>query len=166
MEYSQTNYYLELRTISDNDETFLRQLYASTRMDEFNEANWDATQIEALMRMQFDAQNSQYRSAYPNGDFQVILSSGNSIGRIYTNIDDSGLHLIDIALLPSWRGCGVGSFYLRRLTDYCDKEQLPFTLNVATANPAYQLYLRHGFQAKSNDQMQIHMRREPSTAMC
>ena len=58
--------------------------------------------------MQFDAQDTEYRRHNPDGRFDVIEVDGEPAGRLYVDRRPGDLRIVDIALLPDFRGRGIG----------------------------------------------------------
>ena len=52
---------------------------------------------------------------------------------------------MDIALLPEYRGAGIGTWIMRNLLDEAPGAQKPVTLHVEPYNRAVRLYQRLGF---------------------
>ena len=53
---------------------------------------------------------------------------------------------MDIALLPKYRGAGIGTWVVRSLLDESTRSKKPVTLHVEPYNPAVRLYQRPGFR--------------------
>ena len=136
-------------------------LYASTRDDLTGIAGWNQPQLDALLRMQFDAQRVQYNRQYPQASFQIVLLDGTTVGRLYVNYTPEEVRLIDISLLPDVRGHGIGRSLLERVIAEADRLGAPVTLHVAVRNPARRLYERLGFCALTEDGVNIFMQRLP-----
>src|SRR5947207_14155770 len=101
---------LELRPVSwPEDEPFLQQLYASTRAEELAQVPWTDEQKAAFCRMQFAAQRQHYQEHYAGASFDVIELEGQPIGRLYVARWASEIRIVDIGLLPEYRGRGIGS---------------------------------------------------------
>ena len=96
--------------------------------------------------MQFDAQHRFYQEQFPEADYQVIERGGKPIGRVYTHRRDDEIRLIDIALLPAYRGEGLGRSLIEDLQDEGAESGVPLRIHVEKNNPAYRLYLRLGFR--------------------
>jgi len=60
-------------------------------------------------------------------------------------------HLVDISLLPEFRGQGSGTLLLRELIDECKALGGRVFLHVLSGNPACRLYLRLGFRQVGGD---------------
>lgn len=138
---------IALRPETAKDEAFLRQLYASTRAGEMAPVPWPEARKAAFLNMQFDLQHAHYRRHYPDAEFLVILREETPIGRYYLHRGESAFLVIDIALLPDFRGQGVGGGLLRKLLAEADAAGKPVRLHVEPASRAEQLYLRLGFAA-------------------
>src|SRR5205809_3586319 len=100
---------ITLRSIRPEDETFLFQVYASTREEEMAVVAWDDEQKQAFLQMQFNAQRLSYQQQFPQAEYQVIQRGDVAAGRLIVDRSDEGVLLIDIALLPEHRNAGIGS---------------------------------------------------------
>jgi RimJ/RimL family protein N-acetyltransferase len=138
--------HLMLRPATDADLPFLFQVYAHTRLDELAPLAWSAEQVNAFLNQQFWAQHTHYHEQSPHADYSIILSDSQPVGRIYIERRDHEIELIDIALLPAYRGQGIGTELLRALLNEAAQAQKPVRLYVEDFNPAYRLYSRFGFQ--------------------
>ncbi|HLF26218.1 MAG TPA: GNAT family N-acetyltransferase [Anaerolineae bacterium] len=137
---------ISLRSIVSEDRDFLYRVYASTRADELKLVDWDDTQKRAFLEMQFNAQHTYYTQAFAQAEYQIILLGGEPIGRLYVDRRPDEIRLIDIALLPEYRGQGIGSYFLEQLFGEARRARLPVRIHVEQFNPALRLYLRLGFR--------------------
>jgi ribosomal protein S18 acetylase RimI-like enzyme len=135
-----------LRPVTFEDESFLYQLYATTRSEEMAVVPWNEAQKEAFLRMQFQAQTTFYAEQFPNAAFLVVLREGKPAGRLYVDRRADEIRLLDIALLPEHRGAGLGTALLRDLTAEAASAGKPLRIHVERYNPALRLYLRLGFR--------------------
>jgi len=147
-----------LRPAREDDAAFLLRLYASTRSEELAQVGWDAAQQDAFVRMQFAAQTRHYRAHYPGARFDVIEYDGEPAGRLTVWRSPGELRVVDLALLPAFRGRGVGERLLRELCTEAASCALPLILHVERENPALRLYRRLGFVATGEEG--IHLRLE------
>ena len=136
---------VRLRPIRPEDEPFLYDVYASTRLEELAPLGWSAEQQAAFLAQQFNAQHQYYQATYADADFQIILLNNQPAGRLYVERRDDEIRLIDIALLPAYRGAGVGSRLLHELLDEAAVAGKPVYIHVEKFNPALRLYARLGF---------------------
>jgi ribosomal protein S18 acetylase RimI-like enzyme len=137
---------ITLRPITPKDEPFLARLYASTREQELAQTNWSDEQKALFCRMQFNAQNKDYRTNYPDASFDVIERDGVSAGRLLVRRADDAIHVIDIALLPEHRGAGIGTKFLKELQEEAKAAGKKLSIHVEQFNPARRLYERLGFK--------------------
>ncbi|HEX9931071.1 MAG TPA: hypothetical protein VGB02_21225 [Pyrinomonadaceae bacterium] len=89
-----------LISVTESDEPFLIELYASTRAAEMAIVPWSDDQKRTFLKMQFEAQDRYYRERYPNASFEIIKLNGRSVGRLYQAQLADEIRIIDIAFLP------------------------------------------------------------------
>jgi ribosomal protein S18 acetylase RimI-like enzyme len=143
---------------------FLRAVYASTREEELRPLAWPPAQLDAFLRMQFDAQHTHYAQHYPDAAREVLMVDGEPAGRLYVHRGDDEILIVDIALLPAFRGRGIGSALVRELLDESDASGNPVRIHVEHQNPAMTLYLRLGFQPLEENGPYLLMERRPRRA--
>lgn len=135
-----------LRPINDADSEFLLRVYRSTREEELAMTDFSEEQKAAFVRQQFEAQTFEYRNAYPRAEFAVIEVDGQPAGRLYLNQLPDQLRIVDITLLPEFRGRGIGGQLLGGILRRGDELGLPVSIHVERFNPALRLYDRLGFR--------------------
>lgn len=136
-----------LRPARASDVEFLRSLFASTRVDEL--ALLHPAQREPFLELQWRARQAEYRARYPEAEDRIVVVDGVDAGRLLVARGQSGLALVDVALLPRFRGRGIGSLLLRRLLAEAASAGIVVRLHVALSNPALSLYRRLGFRPVS-----------------
>ena len=140
------NLSLRLRPITPADEPFLLRLFASTRADELALTNWSEEQKAAFCRMQFTAQSAHYLKHYADASLDIIECDGVAAGRLLVWRAEKEILIVDIALLPEYRGAGIGARFLRELQEEAKAAGKPLTIHVERFNPALRLYERLGFK--------------------
>jgi len=136
-----------LRPFQAPDEEFSFQVYASTRAGEMALVQWNAEEKEAFLRMQFHAQRTHYTTYSPKAGWWVIMLDDAPVGRMVVDRSpDQQINLMDIALLPEYRGQGLGTQLMQDLLDEARTSGKAVRLHVERFNPAYRLYQRLGFE--------------------
>jgi ribosomal protein S18 acetylase RimI-like enzyme len=102
---------------------------------------------DAFMRMQFEAQRSDYQRRHPASRCQVIEANGRPAGRLWLAQDARGISVLDITLRQAMRGRGIASECLRRVQRQAAAAELEVRLQVVNGNPAQRLYERLGFRS-------------------
>jgi GNAT superfamily N-acetyltransferase len=138
--------YITFRPIEEKDMEFLYQVYASTREEELAQVDWDEAKKETFLRMQFSAQHQHYQKYYAEADYSVILVDDVPAGRLYLDWGKDEIRIIDIALLPEYRGKGTGTLIVKDLQSVARKKGLPVRIHVEQFNPAMKLYNKLGFK--------------------
>jgi len=134
-----------LRPALPEDEPFLFEVYASTRTAELALVPWTDEEKYAFVQMQFNAQRQSYVQQYPQAQWLIILHEEVPVGRLIVNRAEDEILLMDIALLPEQRGCGIGTALINDLLAEARRTDRPVRLHVEYFNPAARLYERLGF---------------------
>jgi ribosomal protein S18 acetylase RimI-like enzyme len=150
---------ISLRPFRPEDQEFLFKLYAATRQQEISAWGWSTAQQDAFLRMQFNAQQRSYEMTYENAEHQIVMLDANPIGRIMVLRKPEAALLVDIALLPEYRGRGIGGELVRELIEQCNKDKVAVRLQVLKTNPAQRLYERLGFLRTGEDELYFQMQR-------
>lgn len=138
---------ITFRPICDGDQTFLKQVYASTRQEELKHADWDDVEKDAFLAQQFYFQHQYYKQQFENAEFLIILKDQKPIGRLYVDRNDfEDIRLIDIALLPEHCNQGIGTSLIKDLMQDSQKCGKPIRIYVEQYNPALRLYQRLNFK--------------------
>jgi ribosomal protein S18 acetylase RimI-like enzyme len=142
---------ISLRLATDEDRSFLLRVYGGTREEELSVTDWTREQKDAFIEMQFTAQDTYWREHYVGAEFFVIErrqedGSTEGIGRLYLHGRTQELRLMDIAILPTFRGQGIGTLLLNQLIERAASEGKSLTIHVEQFNPALALYERLGFR--------------------
>ena len=137
---------LSLRLLTPADDAFLARVYASSRAEELAVTGWSEEQKADFCLRQFDAQSAYYSANYPGAAFQIIERDGESVGRLYVARWEKEIRIVDITLLPEFRGSGIGTKLLRDLQDEARAGAKSLTIHVERFNRALTLYQRLGFQ--------------------
>jgi ribosomal protein S18 acetylase RimI-like enzyme len=148
-----------LRAVTPDDEPFLFELFAATRLDEFRFL--EEQQKQALIRMQYNAQRSQYDEGFPQAESRIILLDDRPAGRMLVDESEREFILVDIALLPEHRKSGIGTRLLKELLHRAVVARKRIRLHVLKSNPALRLYERLGFSRAGDDSMYLEMIFEP-----
>lgn len=149
---------ITLREATDADVAFLQAVYASTRMEELAVTGWSDEQKNEFCLSQFRAQDTHYRTHFPNAEYHVIQSQGQDVGRLSVDHRADELHLIDLAILPEFRGKGIGTNLLNDFQRQAAEANVPLTIYVERYNPALRLYQRLGFQQVQDEGIYLLMK--------
>jgi ribosomal protein S18 acetylase RimI-like enzyme len=152
---------LERRAVTDADRPFLFDVYASTREEELRIVPWSSEQKAAFVRQQFEAQDTYYRAHYGDATYEIVLVDGAPAGRLYVARWPEEIRVIDIALLPGYRGRGVGTHLLQTVFEEARSAHKPVRIHVEVMNPARALYERLGFRQVADQGVYLMMEWQP-----
>lgn len=138
---------LSSRAATEDDDRFLQELFASTRPQEMAFFGADENQKRAFVSMQF----SILPRSFPEAEHKIILAGNVPIGRTIIDRKSDELRLVDIALLPDFRNCGIGALLVQQLLDEGRERHLPVRLQVFKYGDAVRFYERLGFQSIDDD---------------
>jgi ribosomal protein S18 acetylase RimI-like enzyme len=136
---------ITLQDVALDDREFLREVYASTRAEEMAMVPWSQEQQRAFLDFQFNAQDVFYHERFPHAQYSIILQDGEPIGRLYILREDKEIRMIDITVLPQYRGRGIGSFLIRGLLDEGKRTGRVVQIFVESFNRSRSLFERFGF---------------------
>lgn len=150
------------RACCADDESILREIYASTRAHDLARTAWTDEQKAAFLRMQFDAQAHHYRAHFPAARFDLVVlgdePSGQPIGRLYVDRRPTTIAVLDISLLPAHRGQGIGAKLMETILSEARASARNVELHVEKHNPARRLYERLGFRVVEDGEVRVLMR--------
>lgn len=146
------------RPEGEADEEFRLRLFSDTHGEAF--AGLDPAMRDQLLRQQFAGQSASYRARFPHARSDIVECGGLPVGRIVTNETDGLLTLVDIALLPAWRGHGIGTRLIATLVAEAEAARWRVRLSVSRHNTgALRLYQRLGFSVIAADDVTATMER-------
>jgi GNAT superfamily N-acetyltransferase len=137
---------VSLRPVTADDKEFLISVYAGTRAQELAQVQWEEGQKDAFIRWQFEMQQKEYQTRFPDARYDVILVDDVPAGRIWIGVDDKQIRLLDIAVMAQFQNRGVGTILLQRLMDEATQANKPLRHMVFVLNDnAHRFYERLGF---------------------
>jgi ribosomal protein S18 acetylase RimI-like enzyme len=132
------------------DLEFSYTVFASTREDEARHLPLDDFGKRQFLRSQFELQHTDYQANYPSAAYQVIEQDGIPIGRLYIDRQPDQILVVDIALLPQYRGAGIGKLLMNEILNESRQTGKPVRLHVEIFNAALAWYERLGFRTVEN----------------
>jgi ribosomal protein S18 acetylase RimI-like enzyme len=139
---------LTFRNIVSQDDDFLYNLYADIRKAEFLVLGWQEEQLDAFLRMQYEAQQKSYLLQFPSAVYEMVMMNDVRIGRIITCLTDLTIDIVDISLLSEYRNRGIGTKMIEMEKKKALSMNKSIRLHVLQSNQAGRLYERLGFHIK------------------
>lgn len=153
---------LERRPAVAADESFLRELYETTRPDL---AGWDETEREGFVALQLRAQRREWSAAFPGSTDEVLLLDGRPAGRLWVAWLPDACVLVDMILRPEHRRAGLGTRVVADILAEADRKGVPARLTVERTNaPSLAFCARLGFVENGGDEVHIDLERPVSPA--
>jgi ribosomal protein S18 acetylase RimI-like enzyme len=152
---------LGLRRATAEDRDLLFRIYTTSR-DDVAQASWDEDAKEAFLWVQYLARELDYRRRRPHAEHLLITIDGQDVGRLSrTWLPGDELRLLDIAVLPEWRGRGIGTALIVELVEEASQDGLLLSLHVELDNPARRLYERLGFVVAAQNEVYARLELRP-----
>lgn len=151
-----------LRPATALDGVFLFRLYVTTRDLEMSILPWPVERKESFLRSQFEARELHYSHSFTRADNLVVLFEDAPIGRLYIDRGEFEIRIIDFALLPEYRGKGIGASLIRNLQREATETSRKLTGNVDRWNRAVTFWRRLGFQLDETAPIYLPMEWHPS----
>ena len=149
------------RPVLAGDRPFLVRLYADNRAAELDGLGWDEVAVRVFMEQQYRAREAGWAWTTPDADDEILFRGDEPVGRLVLDRRAGGIHVVDIALLPSEQGLGLGTTLLTGVAAEADRAGMPVTLQVVAGSRAVRLYERLGFRAAGGDDVRLAMERPP-----
>ena len=108
-------------------------------------AGYPVSEWAGLISQQFHAQHSAYHSKYPKADFDLVLVDGEKAGRLYLDRRKDEMRILDLTLLPAFRGQGIGSKLFEGLFNEARLSKRKVSAHVEHDSRAIALAQRLGF---------------------
>ncbi|HMB24169.1 MAG: N-acetyltransferase family protein [Chloroflexota bacterium] len=153
---------VELRPVTEEDESFLAEVYASCRRAEMALLPWDEAAKQSFLQMQFRAQQTHYQTYFPEASHAVILTDGIPVGRVYVDRRESEIRILDFAVLPERRGQGIGSYTLQNLMKEAQAANKTLSIYVERSSPSLQWFEKRGFVKAGENGFSDLMERQPA----
>jgi ribosomal protein S18 acetylase RimI-like enzyme len=152
---------IHCRPVTEEDEPFLRRLIIATLTEEL--AAWACPEAmrDQLLEIQYRIRRQGIAANYGDAGLSVIAVGDEPVGWIVGLWSDAELYIVEIAILPPWRGQGIGATVLSNVLAESDRRGLPARLNVNINNRAVRLYERLGFRRTDGTEVQHFMVRDP-----
>ncbi|HEU0152876.1 MAG TPA: GNAT family N-acetyltransferase [Arenimonas sp.] len=136
-----------LRAAGDADLPGLAALYADTRAEEMAGVPWPQVAKQGFLDQQFQLQHRHYVTHYADADFMVVEREGRLCGRYYLQRTPPEHLVVDISLLATFRGQGLGAAMIRATQAEAAALGCGVGLHVVRNNTgAWRLYQRLGFE--------------------
>jgi len=154
---------VRLRPASADDRDFFARVYAAGRAEELAPVPFSPAEKEAFLAQQFAAQSVHSSRHYGDASYDVILVEGEPAGRLIVHRTPEHILIVDIALLPEYRGRGIGTSLLLPILEEGNAADAAVQIHVEHSNPALRLYERLGFAPIGDDGIYLTMERPPSS---
>jgi ribosomal protein S18 acetylase RimI-like enzyme len=151
-----TTFAFALRPALPADTDFEHLLYASTR-DDLRPLGPEV--FDGLVGMHFRAQSMSIRLEHPQAERKIVMVQDAPVGRLIIDASGNHIEVIDVALLPEYRNCGLGTSVMNSVLAQADRLGRAIRLHVEKGSRAVRLYERLGFVICGDAGMYVAMSR-------
>ena len=137
-----------LRTASDRDVTFARDVY-------FETMRWI---IERLFGWDPAREDKNFAQFFRLDEVRIITADEQDVGWIQEQVDDTTINLGSFYVMPMMQRRGIGTQVLQMLLARARNQSKAITLGVVKINPALRFYEKHGFRITHEDQHKFYLR--------
>lgn len=137
-----------LRTASDRDVTFARDVY-------FETMRWI---IERLFGWDPAREDKNFAQFFRLDEVRIITADEQDVGWIQEQVDDTTINLGSFYVMPMMQRRGIGTQVLQMLLARARNQSKAITLAVVKINPALRFYEKHGFRITHEDQHKFYLR--------
>ena len=139
---------IQLRPAQAKDEAFLKSVHDAGRAWEFEALKTQGLDDlhATIMAQQYAAQHDVYFNVFTLAKYAVIEWCGQPVGRLYADFRDHEIRILDLMILPAFRGKKIGDIVVRAVCGQASQERKPVTLQVHPLNRARAFYRRLGFR--------------------
>lgn len=141
----------------EQDGDFLFEVYVCTRADEVRSWGFGEAEAAQFLRSQHRMQLASYDAQFPHAERRILWKEGVRAGYVFVDREPHELRLVEIALLPQFRGRGLGTDIIRGLQMEAAQRGIPVGLTVRMDNRARDLYVRLGFDVVSTHEPYLQM---------
>lgn len=149
------NVHLKVRPSRPEDEPDIRRLFSETEVERLCMRHWGEADRERIIEFQYQARQRHYLDLDLDQKECVIEVDGEFCGRFVLIQDAKELKIADIAILPRWKGMGIGGAIIESIKQEATQTKRPIRLMVERLNPALDLYRKLGFY--QTDDLQTHL---------
>jgi ribosomal protein S18 acetylase RimI-like enzyme len=140
-----------LRTASDRDLTFARDVY-------FETMRWI---IERLFGWDPAREDKNFAQFFRLDEVRIITADEQDVGWIQEQVEDTTINLGSFYVMPMMQRRGIGTQVLQMLLARARNQSKAITLAVVKINPALRFYEKHGFRITHEDQHKFYLRADP-----
>lgn len=147
---------IRTRIATQNEDEFLFEVYASSRIEEIASWKWADKENLNFLQIQYQCQKNYYALQYPNLETKIILFENEKIGKLLLADLVDRLVIVDLALLLKYQNIGIGTEVLQRIVERARNSNQNIELSVLRSNErAKRLYERMGFQVINYSELYI-----------
>ena len=127
------------------DSAFMLELYASTSKDVLDDLGWTIGSQRTFVIMQAQTEEWNRARLYPGMDRLTICVDDMPVGRLLVCMRNNVLHLVDLSLLPRFRGNGIGTQLLSEILEEARNARVPVKVKIRKDSGAIRFVERLDF---------------------
>ena len=132
------------------DSAFMLELYASTSKDVLDDLGWSIGGQRTFVIMQAQAEEWNRARLYPGMDRLTICVDEMPVGRLLVCLRNNILHMVDLSLLPRFRGLGIGTQLMGEIIEEARNARVPVKVRVRKDSSGVRFVERLGFSTPTD----------------
>jgi ribosomal protein S18 acetylase RimI-like enzyme len=124
---------------------------------------WTSEQKEAFLKSQFLARERHYSNAFEQPQNLVMRFDARPVGRLFLSRTKREIRIVDLAILPEYRGRGIGSGLVRDLQREATDDSRKLTGSVDRFSRAVNFWRRQGFEITESPDIYLPMEWSPAS---
>jgi GNAT superfamily N-acetyltransferase len=132
------------------DSAFMLELYASTSKDVLDDLGWSIGGQRTFVIMQAQAEEWNRARLYPGMDRLTICVDEMPVGRLLVCLRNNILHMVDLSLLPRFRGLGIGTQLMGEIIEEARNARVPVKVRVRKDTSGVRFVERLGFSTPTD----------------
>ena len=127
------------------DSAFMLELYASNSKQQLDDLGWSIGSQRTFVIMEAQAEEYHRARQYPGMDRLTICVDDMPVGRLLVCLRHNILHLVDLSLLPRYRGLGIGTQLMGEIIGEARNARVPIKVRVNRDSGTVRFVERLGF---------------------
>ncbi|MGV6850583.1 MAG: GNAT family N-acetyltransferase [bacterium] len=144
-----------LRTANKEDRPFLYLLYSAVNFHEIEAMEIENSRRETFLMSRFSIQYRRFQQEFPGASMYIIEHEGEPVGRVYFEVLDKEIYLIDLSIMPEHQHHGIGSEIIKQLQHKSCNIKVPIVAEIEHYNQSFEFFLQNNFDQTGEEDIYL-----------